>query len=386
MKKKQFIYLMALLPLMACANAEYDISEGFNKEITLFGEEISVPIGSVGPLTLNLALGSLGKIEGLGSMLEQYIKVADDGSLCMTASGNIYQINAYELEKSLPDPTVAQTWNAGYQTGYIGGMASMLGLLGMKTVNQKLAISVSNPFRVDIPVASTATYTCSGSGNPYTAPIDALKSFTLKSRETKVLTTIVVPDDVTSPIALVTLSDLNLNLPANPTSQIADDTGNLILSIKYDYSCGIGTGDTFSLPISNLSPKDVSLPIGKYRLKKCEASIELENTIPLQVSISNIRVLKPKESEDAKAEVDENISIDADCTVAAGSPENPSTTTLKLAIEALDGTIPDINGVQVDIKLAAQPGLGTVPLSSKQGVYVKSSSARVSGGITIPIE
>lgn len=386
MKKNHFIILMALLPLMACANADYDISEGFNKDLTLFGEEISVPVGSIGPLTINLALGSLGKIEGIGTLVGQYIKVADDGSLYMDNSGSIFQINAYELEKSLPNPAVAQTWDAGYQYGYIGGMASMLGYVGLKSVNQKVVLSISNPFRFDIPVASTATYSCSGGETPYTASIDELKSFTMEARAVKDLMTIVVPADVTSAVSNITLSTLKMTLPAHPASEISDMTGNLLLALKYYYTSGIAVGEKFAIPIKNMAPAGISLPIGKFKLKKCEVSLEIESTLPIQVSVSNVHALKPKESEDAKAEIDENISIDADCTIDGGSPEHPSITTLKLAIEALDGTIPDIAGVQFDLNLAAQPGLGAVPLSSKQGVYVKSSTARVSGGITIPIE
>ena len=52
-------------------------------------------------------------------------------------------------------------------------------------------------------------------------------------------------------------------------------------------------------------------------------------------------------------------------------------------MEAASGVIPDIPELLLDLKLNAQPDLGIVPLSTKQGVYVKSSSAKLSGGITI---
>ena len=77
------------------------------------------------------------------------------------------------------------------------------------------------------------------------------------------------------------------------------------------------------------------------------------------------------------------ITVTSGITVAGGTPQKPSTTVIKLALEAASGTIPDIPELMLDLKLEAQPDLGTVPLSTKQGLYVKSSSARICGGITI---
>ena len=38
----------------------------------------------------------------------------------------------------------------------------------------------------------------------------------------------------------------------------------------------------------------------------------------------------------------------------------------------------------MSLKLKAQTGLEPTPLSTRQGLFIKSSSARLSGGITIP--
>ena len=128
----------------------------------------------------------------------------------------------------------------------------------------------------------------------------------------------------------------------------------------------------------------MALPIGQFKLSKCEVSLELESSIPLRVEIDNIRVLKHKESADEPNTVDENIKVGPGVAVAGGSLEKPATTPIKLTIEALEGTIPDIEGLMLDLKVSAEPGIGSVAITSKQGVILKSSSAKISGGITIP--
>lgn len=371
------------LCVAACSHKEYDLSEGLNKEITLFGDEISLPIGSIGPVTLEYAMGSLGKIEGLGSIVAEYIKEDSDGTLYLEDKGDIYRRNIYEIEKEMGDVSEDRTWSAGYQSGYVGGMVGMLGFINLMPCCQSLTISASNPLRVDVPASCSAAVGCSGADGSTSIPLDALNNVTLKKRTIEEIFSLSVPDDVSAPVTSIVFSNLSLGMPADPTSMIADKTGNLFLAFSYYYKCGITVGEKFSFPLSNISTGQVNLPLGKYELKKCEVELEIENTIPMSVTIENVRVLKPRGSKEEEAVVNENISITSGITVAGGSPQKPSTTNIKLTVEATEGVIPDIPELLLDLKLNAQPDLGIVPLTTKQGVYVKSSSAKISGGITI---
>lgn len=47
---KLIYFLGAAFLLFGCSGSRYDISDGFNKDITLFSDEISVPVGSIGPV------------------------------------------------------------------------------------------------------------------------------------------------------------------------------------------------------------------------------------------------------------------------------------------------------------------------------------------------
>ena len=380
----RFILLIAIaLCMAACSHKEYDLSEGLNKEITLFGDEISLPIGSIGPVTLQYAMGSLGNIEDLGSMVSEYIKQDAEGMLFIADSGDIYRNNIYEIEKEMGDVSEARTWDAGSQFASVGGIASLLGLIKLKCCNQSLSISAANPLSVNITANCGATIKYTGASGEVTMPVAELDNATLKKRSEQELFSLALPADVTEPVNSIEFSHLALDMPATPTSRISDRTGNLFLAFTYSFKSGITVGEGFSFPLKNISTGRVNLPLGSYRLKKCEIELELENTIPLSVTIDNIRVLEPRESKSEEAVVNENITVSSGITVAGGSMEKPSTTVIKVAIEALSGAIPDIPELLLDLQLNAQPNLGVVPLSVKQGLYVKSSSAKLSGGITL---
>lgn len=386
MKRYLILSLIAFPLLWSCSNMDYDISEGFSKEVTLFEEEISVPIGNIGPFTISSTLGGVSKVPGIGGLIGEYIKEGEDGSLVMENSGDIFKASVYELEKQIGNVSAPQVWDAGFQSSYAGGMAAALGMFGLKTVNQKVEITASNPLWDDVPVSCGATLSCSGSD--YTSvPVPSLDNFTLKARaNNELIATQELPASVTAPLTSVSFSKLTLDLPANPVSQISDKKGNLFFAFSFRYICGLAVGETFSLPLKDMSTGDINLPIGKYKVKKCEVSVELESTVPFAVSIDNVRALKPAFAEGEEPAVDDNLVITSGFTIDGGSLEHPATSTIKLEIEALEGTVPDISSLLIDLTVAAQPGLGDVALSGKQGIVVKSSSAKLSGGITIPEE
>ena len=384
-------FLFGLLPLLAlalsCARAEYDISEGVNTDVTLLSDEIVVPVGSIGPITIGSTLGGLSQVPGVGELLSSLLKQDSEGNLYMEDTGSIFRINVYELEKKLEDPTRAQVWSAGYQSKYMGGLIGSIGFLGFKAINQKLVISVLNPLWKDVAVTSQASYNCMGTDGMISNPIDQMNSFTMESRSGSVeKASFQLPESVTTPLSSITMTDLTLDLPANPVSEIMDNTGNVFFSIDYVYTSGIAVGGTFSVPLEEMSLGDVSLPIGKYKARRAEVKLEVVNTIPLSVTVNALRAILPKESEEEPDVVDGSIDIQTGFTIAAGSIENPTTSTFTVSIEALEDTIPDIHKLQIDLEANADPRFGTVPLHANQSLFVKSASARLTGGITLAKE
>jgi hypothetical protein len=180
-------------------------------------------------------------------------------------------------------------------------------------------------------------------------------------------------------VSEISLKSLEMDIPDHPVDKINDDTKGDVFAFSSKHICKLGVGATFSLPYK-YTIKD-TIAIGKYQLSECDATIELENSLPLAVTINSIKVLKNVETE----EVDDNITITPNITIAGGSPDAPGVTNLKLHVAAESGTIPDLHGVLIDLVVKGQQGCEGVVLSGKQGLYVKSSSAKVSGGITIPL-
>ena len=105
MDKRNWPFLSLLLTVLlpACAGKEYDMSEGLNTELTLFEEEVSVPVGKIGPFTLSTVLDRLSAVEGIGTLLSDYIKVDHDGALYLEDSETFYRDNIYEVERSTGD-------------------------------------------------------------------------------------------------------------------------------------------------------------------------------------------------------------------------------------------------------------------------------------------
>ena len=378
--------MLLILPLaVSCSNPAYDISEGLNKDITLFEKEISVPLGSLAPISIGATLNGVSRLEGLGGLISEYIKVGEDDNLLMESDASIFKINVYELENKMADPNVAELWHTGYETGYPGGIIPLLSIFGLKTTNQKMVITADNPLVVNVAATGTASYNCVSSDNYYTANIPELSSFTFGQWTTgKELVSVTVPENVTEALTSIGFEDLTLDLPAKPTSLIADKTGDLYFAINCKYSCNVAVGEDFSLPVSDL-PVSLNLPVAKYKIKKFKVDLAVDNTVPLALTVNDIKVLKPKEDENDPDEVDDNVRITTGFTLAGGTLEQPATTAFTLTVEALTGTLPDIDRLSLSFELASQPGLGVVTISALQGIHVKSASAKLSDGITIPL-
>ena len=380
MKHFNFFLLLLFPLLLACSHREYDISEGFSKEVTLFENEITVPVGSIGPLRLGSVLDKLFQMEGVGSLLADFLKEGEDGYMNMFYSGNIFKLNVYEMEKELEDVSSPSSYTSSYESGYVGGLAGTVGYLGLRAMDQKVSFKATNPLRDPVQVSCTPSYNCIGPDAMVVAPIDGLDNFSLDYCGTTRVLEFSLPNDVITPLTFLSLYNLQLSLPARPTSRIMDRTGNVFFSMDFDYTGKLAVSEAFKFQLHDLSPGDVKLEIGKFNLSFCQVSLDLENSIPLQVGIDNVRMLK----EDGKT-VDENIQITSGIVIAGGTLEHPATTRIILSVEALEGTIPDIHGIMLDIDLAGQPGLEKPVVSTSQGVYVKSSSATLYGGITIPL-
>ena len=380
-------FLAGSLLLAGCVNWDYDTEgKGVSTEVTLFGDEIAVPIGSIGPVTLGSLLDKLLASDGTLSLISNFIKVDEDGMLYLEDEGELYSINVYEIEKSQGDVSSPFIWDAGSPYASPGGPALILSYIGLCVTNQTVNLSFSNPFYIDVPVSCQASVQCLDASWMYSYESDFATMEKL-SGGGGAFGSFALPADINDAVSAIYLSDLKFDMPANPVTCLSNKNGNSVLSIQYKHRCGLGVGPTFALNNLEIELDDLGLEIGKYNLHSGTVTLEVENTLPIAFTLEKVEVLKPVVADDApegSLEVDENISVTEGLRIDGGTPDKPAMSTLKIDLGAAEGTIPDIKDVRLTLSVAAQEGLEPIAITASQGLYVKSSSARLSGGFTIP--
>jgi len=107
--------------------------------------------------------------------------------------------------------------------------------------------------------------------------------------------------------------------------------------------------------------------------------MNLVSTLPLDVTLSNLRVMKPGET----GEQNENVEITESVVVKGGSPEKPTVTPVTFQLKAKEGVLTDFGGIKADITISSAPGFAKTRLTLKGGISVESASATLRGGLTI---
>ena len=389
-----------ILALLACATAilgcnkhmEYDISEGIDKEITIFSEEISVPLGNAGPIAIQTFLkDGLSKL--FGSAVEDFITIDSEGYLWFEAENNLIKENIYEIDAKITDKSSPYDWNPSWASASPGGIAPLLGMFGMKCVNQKLGLYAVNPLYYDLTINTTAKISCRNADyeTSYTDNVPLNDFVVKKCNETTLLALFDVPTNCLDVIGNAELGDLHVNLPDGITGRIyTSDQLFLRFYAKYKTNVMIGQGlkmDNLDIPVNN-----INLPLSDYRLHKCTASFDVESTLPIDVTLVKVEVLEEnvfaeevESGQEPEPVVNENIVVSTDVTISVGSPDKPATSNVELEIESLDGPLPDIKGLRLTLSFKAAEGYGNTILNANQGISIKNATAKINGGITLPL-
>ena len=360
----------------ACEDKKYDLSNGFNKDLTLFEEQISVPVGSIGPFTVE----SLLKGNSIIQALSQLLVIEEDGSMFLKSDKSFYAVNVYEMEKEVGDVSLAFTYKPGDKSGDTG-VSFLMDFLKLQALEQELSLTARNPLRPNVHLRSTLELKTSSSAVIQEIPLDV----TLKGNRPSApkIFEAELPADLKESVAYISMKDPELDMPAQPSQNLYDGTSFDVFSFSCAYRCRIGVKKDFSFPQS-VDINDAGLALGKYKLSRCDISLELQNSLPLSVVLNSVQLINT--GADGEEVVDENIDISSDITIAGATAAGPGVTSLKLHVAAKEGTIPDIHHVKIDLAVKGSEGSEGIALSARQGVYVKSSSATVTGGITIPLK
>lgn len=360
--------VLALLLVCGCTHKEYDAPGGVNREVTLFGEEISIPVGNIGPITVKELLNGNATI---ASLVDQMMQEGSDGTLYAKTEDTFFSKNAFELSYKIPDRTQPYSWQLGTVSGYVSSPASMLGYLGFKFPGQKLTLTLKNPLMASIMLNGTAQLSAGG----YTAE-KKFEDYEVKSSySARTLAEFVLPEDAIDIIDRIALVGAVLDLPANiPDVARTGESAAFKLTYKYESKIGPGPAFAFSteLPLNNLN-----LKIGQYKLHSGTLSFDLENSLPFDITVDGIKV------KDEKGAVNPDIVFSSGIKIAGGTLAKPGVTPVTLSVEATDGTIPDIQSLALQFTIKCAEGAGGTPLSTRMGLSVKSASATLRGGVTL---
>lgn len=379
--RKTIPFFLCVLLFTACENKLYDTEDGLNREVTLFEEEISVPIGNAGPFNLELVLQS----KSVGALMGAIMNTEEDGTIVSKTSNPFYKISAYEIISKTKDFSQPFSYPVENKDFSPSGIANLLQMFGFQMVDQHLTVFVNNPLKTSYSLGGDIHISCFNT-KTYQTVYD--QSFPLaditieRSASDTPLLDIVLPDDIGVCPSTAELRNWCFNLPANLDQQLRY-SNKTDFSFDLEYSCHIAAGKNGEIALSTFGLTETSfkfnLPIAAYKFKEVEASFELENTLPLSVTLKSIKLMSGE-----KPSVDENLlATPEELVIKGGSTETPGITPITLNIKALEGTIPDITGIQVDLSIKSDPDFADTRLSVKQGVSVKSASATLRGGITL---
>jgi hypothetical protein len=360
--------ILALLLVCGCTHKEYDAPEGVNREMTLFGEEISIPVGSVGPITVEDLISSNPTIS---SLINQLMKEDSQGNMYAECEEEFFKQNAFELSYKIPDISQPYHWELEDQYASISSPASLLKMFGFKFPKQYLAVTLRNPLRASIKLNGLSR---AEAGN-YVKEIKFEDFLIPSGYSATTIAEFTIPDNIMDMIDAVQFKKITLDLPANvPGISREGDAAQFVL--KYRHTSQMAVGSTFSfsseLPLNNLN-----LNIGKYKLRKGTLSFNLESSLPFDITIKSVKVMNEK------SEVNPNIVVTPDITLPGGTLEKPSVTPVNVTIEATEGAIPDIKSIRIAFAIKSAEGAGTTPLNSNMGISFKSASATLRGGVTI---
>ena len=377
---KKCSILIALPLLWSCANMDYDISKGIDNEYTLFSDEISVPVGDIGPVSLGILLDGTGFRE----TINEYVKEDEDGFLVVEKEDNVYQNFVMFFSMMLPDPSLPVDFPVGSCSKSIETMASALTGIGVSLTRQSLSLYGTNPLTEDISISGKLSL-MSEAGDETPAIVLASEEFSQVPVSAEAqkgdLLQVVSPNE--KAFYECELENLMLHLPGSLMEK--DPLSGLgVISLGYQYKSYLSLGNDFSLPFS-FTIDNINLQLGQYKVKEATVCTEVSNEIPFTLTVDSVEVLVAKTLEDGTTadEVYENVGITPGLVIASGSKGYPTLSPLEIVIGAREGTIPDISGLRINFTIGPPTGEGDTRIGLNQNVFFNNLRATVSGGITI---
>lgn len=385
--KTRLAISLALLPALllpdSCRRMDYDTSKGIDKEITLFEEEVTIPLGSTGEITLEKIVS---EANGFLQQAGLEFKTDKDGLLYTEIEDYFGYVDAYSILYQIKDLTQPYDYALKNLNGSVGGTGAAVTLVGFDFKDQVFQLKLSSPIYETFTMDAQLDLTCSvmdwstwSSTTTYTHSADITAASFKSSSSHQTFFELAIPDEAMCAPGNFDLKNTVLHLPAGFDTKIKSLPMPTFMFYYYHKGyLSVGNREILSSLASVVPINNLNLPLEQFNLSSCEVSLNLSNTLPIDLSITAIDAL------DEEEEVMKNVKISCDCTLAGGTLEKPGLSTLKIVIETEDETfLPDISGLNLHFKAKGTPGLEGTVLSVKQGICLQSGQATLRGGITL---
>lgn len=371
---------MCMLGVIACSHEEYDVSRGVDKEVTLFSDQVSLPVGDIGPLTM----GSLLDKSGFRDVIKDFVKEDADGYLVMESEQDISTSWVMLLSMSILNPAQQADVPAGSFSGALNSSAAMLKAIGMAIPRQSFTLYASNPLTEEIAVSGKLSLLSQAEGDAAAGAI-ATEDFSRKTVAAGAKKTALFEIDYTGDkmVSSYKADDIVFHVPADLMAK--DPSGGMgAIVLSYKSEAFLALGNDFSFPLS-YDVNDLNLPFGQYRVKEAIIRADVSSELPATLSINGVEVLVSRTDESGATNIvpSEDVSVTTGIRIASGSTGNPAVSPLEIVIRAEEGFIPDISGLRIKFNIQGATGDGDKRLGMKQNIYVNNIRATVSGGITI---
>ena len=370
-KKLAIILILTsgVLCAVSCSQGAYDISRGVNREITLFSDEVSLPIADIGPLSPKQLLGDV----DLGSTIGGIFKEDGDGYLVVEKEETICSNAVFLIYLEATDPTQPFDYHISDYKGYPGSSTEDPAGLGLTPALQEFSLYAANPLTEGISISGKVTLSKLSSKEfdkePVAAESDGFELFRTALEGQSIVDT-------------CSLENMVVHLPA---SFLQKDplSGFSSIELGYRYKAYLAFGKDLPMQIP-IPVNDLDLPLGQYRVKDVLLSTEVSNEIPITLVLDSVDVMVKEADEEGnvKTVVYDDVTITPGLTIASGCSGSPVITPLDISIKAMEGTIPDIAGLQLNLSVKAPTGEGDKRLNMNQSIRFNNLRAIVSGGIT----
>lgn len=375
--RHKYLTPLLLLLAVACSQEAYDLSRGIDREVTLFTDQVSMPVADIGPLSPKQLLEKA----DIGSMLETFFKEDEEGYLVAQNEETVYSNPVLLLQMGMAHPSQPTDVDIPDFSGKPGEPTEGPSGMGLMPALQVFTLYAVNPLTEEMGVSGKLTISAKAEDeNPektlFTKEFNHA-GVTAKSENFELYRATL--EGMADVMDECKLENLILHLPAS--IQEKDPLGGWSsISLGYRYKAYLEMGVDFPMPIP-IPINNLKLPLGQFKVKDVLLLTEVSNEIPITLVLESVDVMT-SDTEGNSVEC-EDVSITPGVTIASGCTGAPVITPLAVTIRAKEGTIPDITGLQLNLSLKAPAGAGDKRLNMNQTITFNHLRVKVSGGITI---